>query len=101
MILGIDTSSAIASVALVEGGKIVGEESVSDLGRGNHAEAEPLLRSGYQGMFQRQSSIPVENRSTLDEVKGWIDLLPPSSNNYRVRDDCRAYGVDGASYMRL
>jgi eukaryotic-like serine/threonine-protein kinase len=46
-------------------------------GRGNHAEAEPLLRSGYQGMVQHQSSIPVENRSILDEVKGWIDLLPP------------------------
>ncbi len=45
-------------------------------GRGNHAEAEPLLRSGYQGMFQRQSSIPAENRSALDEVKGWLDVLP-------------------------
>ena len=46
-------------------------------GRGNHAAAEPLLRSGYQGMFERQNSIPVENRSVLGEVKGWVDLLPP------------------------
>jgi tetratricopeptide (TPR) repeat protein len=58
-------------------------------GRGNHAEAEPLLRSGYQGLFQRQSSIPVENRSILEEVKGWIDLLgvdrpnPTTSHRYR------------------
>ena len=47
MILGIDTSTTVASVALVEGGKVVCEESASDLGpngsrapaaRANHAE---------------------------------------------------------------
>jgi len=46
-------------------------------GRGNLAEAEPLLRSGQQGMLQRQGSIPAENRSTLDEVKAWRDGLVP------------------------
>jgi predicted Zn-dependent protease len=44
-------------------------------GGGSRVEAEPLLRSGYQGMAQRQASIPVENRSTLDDVKGWLDRL--------------------------
>lgn len=52
MILGIDTSTTIASVALVEGGKVVCEESASDLARGgtlapaaraNHAEVVLLL----------------------------------------------------------
>lgn len=52
MILGIDTSSAIASVALVEREKIICEESASDhvlsgslapAARGNHAEVVLLL----------------------------------------------------------
>ena len=52
MILGIDTSTTIASVALVERGKIVGEESASDrvlsgglapAARANHAEVVLLL----------------------------------------------------------
>jgi len=53
MILGIDTSTTIASVALVERGKIICEESTSDLGpngsrasaaRANHAEVVlPLI----------------------------------------------------------
>jgi serine/threonine protein kinase/tetratricopeptide (TPR) repeat protein len=44
-------------------------------GRGLHAEAEPLLISGYQGMIERRESIPVENRQKLDDVKGWIVQL--------------------------
>jgi serine/threonine protein kinase len=43
--------------------------------RGKNAEAETLLRSGYQRMMQLESSIPAENRSVLDEVKNWINQL--------------------------
>ena len=48
-------------------------ESLSGLGK--YAEAEPLLVSGYQGMIQRQNSIPFENRPELDEARGWITQL--------------------------
>jgi hypothetical protein len=44
-------------------------------GLGKYAEAEPLLVSGYQGMLQRKSSIPFENRAELDEASSRIAQL--------------------------
>lgn len=41
-------------------------------GQGKHSEARPLLTSGYEGMLQRQNSIPWENRATLVEVRQWL-----------------------------
>jgi len=40
-------------------------------GSGKYSEARPLLTSGYQGMLQRQSSIPAEYRPALDEARAW------------------------------
>ena len=37
-----------------------------------YAEAEPLLISGYEGLMQRQNSIPAENRPVLEGVGNWI-----------------------------
>ena len=38
-------------------------------GLGRSAEAKPLLTSGYQGMLERQSSIPAENRPALEGAR--------------------------------
>ena len=35
------------------------------LGQGRYTEAEPLLRSGYEGMKQREEEIPASVRHTL------------------------------------
>ena len=44
-------------------------------GQGKLEEAEPLLLSGYQGLLQRQSSIPVDYRSDLAQTGEWIVRL--------------------------
>jgi tetratricopeptide (TPR) repeat protein len=41
-------------------------------GLGNYAGAEPLLISGYDGLFQRRTSIAYGNRSVLEQARGWI-----------------------------
>ena len=41
-------------------------------GLGKMAEAQPLLKAGYEGLLQHQDSIPFENRSVLDEVHHWV-----------------------------
>ena len=38
------------------------------LGQGRHAEAEPLVVSGYEGLKAREASIPPQARSRLDEA---------------------------------
>jgi hypothetical protein len=37
------------------------------LGQKKFAEAEPLLRSGYEGMKQREDRMPAEGRARLQE----------------------------------
>ncbi len=44
-------------------------------GQGKYPEAEPFLLSGYEGMSQRASTIPFENRSALNECGEWIGQL--------------------------
>ena len=39
---------------------------------GKYDEAEPLLISGYEGMFQRKDSMRAENQSDLEQARGWI-----------------------------
>ncbi|HEY1341859.1 MAG TPA: hypothetical protein VGF59_30310, partial [Bryobacteraceae bacterium] len=44
-------------------------------GLGRYIEAEPLLTAGYQGMLDRQSSIPAEYRPDLEQARGWVRSL--------------------------
>jgi serine/threonine-protein kinase len=37
-----------------------------------HAEAEPLLRTGYQGLKARAAKLPPETRSRLREALDWL-----------------------------
>jgi len=41
-------------------------------GQKRYAEAEALLLSGYQGMLQREASIPADNRFKLRKAEEWI-----------------------------
>jgi tetratricopeptide (TPR) repeat protein len=40
-------------------------------GLGKNSEAKPLLTSGYQGMLERQSSIPAEYLPVLNDARTW------------------------------
>jgi len=42
------------------------------MGQKKYAEAEPLLRKGYEGMKQREKSIPQERRVRLSEALDWL-----------------------------
>jgi tetratricopeptide (TPR) repeat protein len=44
-------------------------------GQGKYAEAEPSLLAGYQGMLQRQATIPADHRSDLQRAAEWIVQL--------------------------
>ncbi|MBV8812416.1 MAG: serine/threonine protein kinase [Acidobacteriaceae bacterium] len=44
-------------------------------GQKRYAEAEPLLLSGYEGMIQRESTIPAWSRFNLRETAEWIVQL--------------------------
>src|SRR6516162_8596516 len=44
-------------------------------GRQKHAEAEPLLLTGYQGMKQRQATIPANDPKSLAEALQWLAQL--------------------------
>jgi hypothetical protein len=39
------------------------------LGQGRYAEAEPLLLDGYEGMKEREESIPANGRDRLLEAR--------------------------------
>lgn len=41
-----------------------------------YGEAKPLLVSGYQGLLERQTTIPAEYRSAVEQARGWRDQLP-------------------------
>jgi hypothetical protein len=45
------------------------------VGLGRHDEAKPLLTSGYQGMLERQNTIPAENRRALERGRDSLRLL--------------------------
>jgi tetratricopeptide (TPR) repeat protein/tRNA A-37 threonylcarbamoyl transferase component Bud32 len=36
--------------------------------QGDHTGAEPLLQSGYQGLLQREASMPLENRAAVEQA---------------------------------
>jgi eukaryotic-like serine/threonine-protein kinase len=44
-------------------------------GQYKYGEAEPLLLSGYQGMMQREATIPAYQRSKLEQARKWIVQL--------------------------
>ncbi len=50
------------------------------LGRKKYAGAEPLLLSGYQGMKQRENTIPVESKPRLKEALQRLVQLYESIN---------------------
>jgi len=39
---------------------------------GRHADAEPLLAAGLEGMIRLRTTIPAENRAVLDDVSEWL-----------------------------
>jgi tetratricopeptide (TPR) repeat protein len=44
-------------------------------GLGRYREAEPLVKSGYGGMLQRQASIPAEYRAAVDRARQWAEKV--------------------------
>jgi tetratricopeptide (TPR) repeat protein len=44
-------------------------------GQKKYAEAEPLLLSGYEGMLQREATIPAASRIKLEQARKWIVQL--------------------------
>jgi hypothetical protein len=44
-------------------------------GQKKHAEAEPLLLAGYQGMDERKERIAVPDRYHLERAREWIVQL--------------------------
>jgi hypothetical protein len=45
------------------------------VGEKKYAEAEPLLREGYQGMLARKDRIDVPDRYHLERAREWIVQL--------------------------
>jgi tetratricopeptide (TPR) repeat protein len=45
------------------------------VGQRKYLEAEPLLLTGYQGILERETTIPAENRSDLEQARKWIVRL--------------------------
>jgi tetratricopeptide (TPR) repeat protein len=45
-------------------------------GQERYVDAEPLLESGYQGMVQREATIPNESRRMLTRAAEWAGKLP-------------------------
>jgi len=50
------------------------------LGQKRHAEAEPLLLSGYEGMTQREANIPLEGKVRLKEALQRLVRLCEATN---------------------
>jgi len=59
-------------------------------GQARYDEAEPLLVTGYEGMAQRISSTPFENRSALEDCGGWIVQLYERRGRAGSADEWRA-----------
>jgi eukaryotic-like serine/threonine-protein kinase len=48
------------------------------LSRRKYADAEPLLRAGYEGMTQREKSIPPQGQDRCRRRRiGWSSCIPP------------------------
>ncbi len=45
------------------------------LGQKKYADAEPLLRAGYEGMKQREAKAPPAGKARLTEAAGWLVAL--------------------------
>ena len=44
-------------------------------GQKKYLEAERLLLAGHQGILQRETTIPAENRSDLEQARKWMVRL--------------------------
>jgi hypothetical protein len=65
------------------------------LGQKKYAEAEPLLRKGYQGMKQRERTIPPQGISRLPEA---LDRLIELSMVTKKPDEARKWRAERAKY---
>ena len=65
------------------------------LGQGKHAEAEPLLVAGYEGMKQREKTIPPQGRGRLPEA---ADRLVELYERLGKPDEVRRWRAERANY---
>jgi serine/threonine protein kinase/tetratricopeptide (TPR) repeat protein len=57
------------------------------LGEKNYSEAEPLLVSGYEGMKQRETAIPAENKPLLSEaLRRLVDLYEQTQRSEQAAE---------------
>jgi serine/threonine protein kinase/tetratricopeptide (TPR) repeat protein len=67
------------SVRSVLGGSLLGQKK--------YAEAEPLLLSGYEGMKQRETAIPAENKPLLNEaLQRLVELYEQTSRSEQAAE---------------
>ena len=65
------------------------------LGQKKYPEAEPLLRKGYEGMKQRETTIPPEASIRIPEA---LDRLIELSTATNKPDDVKAWQAERAKY---
>ena len=66
------------------------------LGQRKYTEAEPLLLAGYEGMRQREATIPEPGKPRLPEaLDRLIDLYTATSK----AEDVKKWRIDGAKYQ--
>jgi non-specific serine/threonine protein kinase/serine/threonine-protein kinase len=67
------------------------------LGLGRHAEAEPLLRRGYEGMKARAKSIPPQGATRVPEALDRLIELYAATNR---PDEAKKWQAERAKYPR-
>jgi tetratricopeptide (TPR) repeat protein len=65
------------------------------LGQDQFAAAEPLLLAGYEGMKQREKTIPPQGRPRLAEAAGRLVRLYTATNK---KDELKRWQAEGARY---
>jgi hypothetical protein len=65
------------------------------LGQQMYAEAEPLLRAGYEGMKQREKSVPAAGAIRLPEA---VDRLIELCTAWGKPDEARKWRSERAKY---
>jgi eukaryotic-like serine/threonine-protein kinase len=67
------------------------------LGQKKYAEAEPLLRNGYEGMKQREKTIPPQASTRLPEA---LDRLIDLSTATNKPDEVKKWQAERAKYPK-
>ena len=68
---------------------------VALLGQKKYADAEPLLLKGYEGMKQREKTIPPEANTRIPEA---LDRLIELANATNKPDDVKKWQAERAKY---